>query len=1414
MRSRYKRKDLFWKSLICLISFQRLANLWTNKGYDLVFKMCSCDCGHGSIRKDPDFVAAQQPAPAPEPGGGGEGVGHGQVPDGAVGGAPAQPQPQQTDKKKKKKEKTNLKPKLNFNPQNVSGSYFGSNRQKEDDELEAGVRQARRRQSSSDQSDSSAIPGLATQTPPPLAPATVPPPPAPVSSARRRSVSEAAEEAGGWVKVSSGSRRGSKSQSDYSSRSLDDSLSSKSRSVTPSSVSDPPPSQTVSAPQPPPPSIQIPPPAPESPVLKVTQLPMFQPPSSSDRFSDSSSLIYETGVQAPIGTTYGGARPKFSPSAFSDEVYQSDEDIPWSQSQQWPESSKGKANPDREMEDLFEQTKMFQREMNALSPESARKRDSNGFYNCSSCKTVHSSLEEYSAHTQSSQHQRAEKLANDLLSITSLKDGWESINVRRDIWSPQSSDKLVKGVTEEQFENFKTELRQFRDKLEEERKMKEKMTEDYDELKRKYEAEVADKEIKDKKFKDYKMEALRLAKEEKVIFETRINEGQKQVVEMKGIIDSLTKELLVVKELAGNKQNQGVSSEKDISELTEAFEEKEKKMKGCLEEAEQVILQLKQEGEDHEEKRKELEAENKDLTTKNAGYLKEILSLSKHVEDATKTMGEQNEVVKILKKDNKEAKEQLKQKSNELKKLIQTHSETLKVMNKKCGDLEKELQTKKKDVTNAEVSMENLKSLQEKYENERIKVGKLNEKVEEMRVQNSTIENLLIKCQKEKKVLVETVKELEKNIVDVEKNTDDMEARLKDEMRKKIVAELELKKLKDSLHANEEMSSEPDHVHQKEAKDNLFEQLLDETHAARKKKEEAAVNPRQELTTIINDSIKDDALRNCLTSIIKEEDNKDDPISDNGEEPMTDPYDTLDRFPQPGLDDEIDPYLGEDKPGEFDDEESGDEFESSEEGVDNDGDTTVPENLLDRVKEETWVQEAGEGAEGECKRFEDMTDEEMAAHWRLISNMTAEEVFSTAPEQTTEQRLLALGGDDDDDKDDGHDQEPASVRTESSVVGASDSTDNDCSSLASDTTVPLSDCQEDPVHDSCPPSDTAAPLSDRQDNLCPPRPQPQDDGKVSALEATVSRLQSMVMGLAAQVTTLTNKMDDSNFEAGLLGKTVEMLQQKNSKLTETVGDLEARNNLLESNLVEVSKHVSSHDNVKGLQDSFLEILSSCENFQTSFDSMADRQDVLEAKLSTVTSSVEGAKVDTLELKEDFNKLADKFSSLQLEYQVDKSQAKVQMDNLAYNLAMLGTNKVTVPESVSSTSGVKSDDAEDDDLDKVGSLAFLDLKENVTPNTKEPAKAKTKTKESKKGSGGVVSSGASTLVPAPATVFPAGAVYAPGPRYPSQTPVRFPALPFYPGMPPGQTTAYSGQHIIYQPQPGASAILPPHQIFYR
>lgn len=40
---------------------QRQQNLWTKKGYDLVFKACSCKCGRGHLKKDLDWVPPAAP---------------------------------------------------------------------------------------------------------------------------------------------------------------------------------------------------------------------------------------------------------------------------------------------------------------------------------------------------------------------------------------------------------------------------------------------------------------------------------------------------------------------------------------------------------------------------------------------------------------------------------------------------------------------------------------------------------------------------------------------------------------------------------------------------------------------------------------------------------------------------------------------------------------------------------------------------------------------------------------------------------------------------------------------------------------------------------------------------------------------------------------------------------------------------------------------------------------------------------------------------------------------------------------------------------------------------------------------------------------------------------------------------------
>ena len=39
---------------------QKHQNLWTKRGYDLVYKACECLCGHGHIRKDLDWVGPNE----------------------------------------------------------------------------------------------------------------------------------------------------------------------------------------------------------------------------------------------------------------------------------------------------------------------------------------------------------------------------------------------------------------------------------------------------------------------------------------------------------------------------------------------------------------------------------------------------------------------------------------------------------------------------------------------------------------------------------------------------------------------------------------------------------------------------------------------------------------------------------------------------------------------------------------------------------------------------------------------------------------------------------------------------------------------------------------------------------------------------------------------------------------------------------------------------------------------------------------------------------------------------------------------------------------------------------------------------------------------------------------------------------
>ena len=119
-------------------------------------------------------------------------------------------------------------------------------------------------------------------------------------------------------------------------------------------------------------------------------------------------------------------------------------------------------------------------------------------------------------------------------------------------------------------------------------------------------------------------------------------------------------------------------------------------------------------------------------------------------------------------------------------------------------------------------------------------------------------------------------------------------------------------------------------------------------------------------------------------------------------------------------------------------------------------------------------------------------------------------------------------------------------------------------------------------------------------------------------------------------------------------ETVDQLMEKNTRLTETVETLTNKNNVLER-IVAESLKTSSNSEVNGLRQSFIEILDSCESFQTDFDSLSHRQMVLEGKVDGICDNFGDTKLQNQELKEEFDVLKDKFSSLSLQMQVENGR---------------------------------------------------------------------------------------------------------------------------------------------------------------
>jgi hypothetical protein len=110
------------------------------------------------------------------------------------------------------------------------------------------------------------------------------------------------------------------------------------------------------------------------------------------------------------------------------------------------------------------------------------------------------------------------------------------------------------------------------------------------------------------------------------------------------------------------------------------------------------------------------------------------------------------------------------------------------------------------------------------------------------------------------------------------------------------------------------------------------------------------------------------------------------------------------------------------------------------------------------------------------------------------------------------------------------------------------------------------------------------------------------------------------------------------------------------------------------------------DEVTGMRENLLELLTSCETFQKGFDGMTQRQLDFETKIENTSSELTEVQADNEELQDQFAKLSDKFSSLHLEYQVDKGNTKAQLDNMGYNVAILTAK---IPTESFSSSGVRS-----------------------------------------------------------------------------------------------------------------------------
>ena len=901
----------------------------------------------------------------------------------------------------------------------------------------------------------------------------------------------------------------------------------------------------------------------------------------------------------------------------------------------------------------------------------------------------------------------------------------------------------VQGVSEKDYLSCKNEL-------EKEKREKAELSQMYQQLQDQLQKEKGSKVELEENIEKLKMETLKNINEEKGKFERKILDSQKEIMEMKSVMEMLNTELVAFRcegvqnsNTAVHKvfsQQNGDILRTDVEKLKTEISSLTQKLKKADSEKE-ILLRRKE------------ETETKVKSTEER-YKAQLSTMEKKLDQLREETGNQLAKMKSRAESYEKESEDRLSKSKQMEEKYSKELKDLKEKDKKTRDKLKDMEEKDKRMTDKLENSQMERKLEEAAKNTILQdLHDLQDLYNQAMERNEKLEHLV----KESNTLCE------KSTIAGE----NMQKRMKEEMRKKIIAELEVKKLTEKINAKDqinisyekqiddtmkgldnveavqlEIKSEWSSLSKEErsANDNtecntvfdLFDEVLskrknppkipklptnEELMALQDSKPNSVDTSRGELSNIIQKSIKDDTLRNCLTSIIEDvetngavfEDNSDQEENTANKEDR-DPYDTLDKFPVVGLDDEIDPYLGADKPGEFkqylqndcDEEEEEDHFESSEEIMIDDnmrktavekktvcsiekndlsnGKLDYDEKSLEKIELKKGTKNSSallgslcsvDNADDMGKKMEDMTQEELRDHMRRLTSQEFEDYEVRPKLKTTTEILMDLPEDYDEPMSN-------SRKMSSSSLLLSNSTQNDCSSLTSDSPMP--------------------------------------ESSLDSKEDRIAGLERLVLGLTDKVSSLSTKLEDTTWETGLLAKTVELVQQRNTRLSETVDSLESKNISLEKKFEESKKASGSSTEVSALKRSFLEILGSCEKFQSSFDAMSEKQECLDRKLEGTAINFEETKLENQELREEFAKLNDKFSSFKLEFEVDKGQR----DSLAYSLALL-TNKLpdsSVAESDSSTSGVKSDDISDTDLDKVGSLAFLDLKENVKPGYKD------------------------------------------------------------------------------------------------